>query len=343
MRIAIVDRKTSFSDRWLLYCKGQGIDYKIVDPYRNDIIQQVEDCDALMWHFHQSNYKDMQMAVALLTSVSKSGKKVYPNPDTCWHFDNKVAEKYLLEAVDAPLVRSYVFFTKREAMEWAEKTSFPKVFKLKGGAGACNVKLAHTRDEAVALIQKAFGKGFLQYDWHSTFKEQLIKYKAGKVSVRDVLRPLYYATKRYPTEYAHYRQNEIGYIYFQDFIPGNKYDVRVCIVGNKAFAIRRNCRKNDFRASGSGDIVYDVNQIDTRCVEIAFDLNKKLKCQSVGFDFVFDADENPLIIECSYGFTAKGYDACEGYWTADMKWHAGCGFDFCGWMVEDLISELHHE
>lgn len=75
MRIAIVDRKTSFSDRWLLYCKGQGIDYKIVDPYRNDIIQQVEDCDALMWHFHQSNYKDMQMAVALLTSVSKSGKK----------------------------------------------------------------------------------------------------------------------------------------------------------------------------------------------------------------------------------------------------------------------------
>lgn len=343
MKIAIVNRKNSFSDRWILYCKDHNIDYKIVDPYRNDIIQQVKDCDAFMWHFHQSNFKDMQMAVAVLKSISKSGKKVYPNFDTCWHFDNKVSEKYLFEAVDAPLVPSYVFYTEHEAIEWAENTSYPKVFKLKGGAGASNVKLAHTKEEAIDLIRKAFGKGFPQYDWRGVFKEQMRKYKTKKATLRDLFRPLYYATKRYPTEFSHYHQNEIGYVYFQDFIPNNQYDIRVCIVDNKAFALRRNCRENDFRASGSGDMVYDINQIDIRCVKIAFEVNQRLNCQSIGFDFVFDEQNNPLIIECSYGFTAKCYDACEGYWTSDLKWHIGHGFDFCGWMVEEVIDEIKNE
>lgn len=338
MKIAIVNRQTSFSDRWIPYCEANHIQYKLVDPYRSDIIQQVADCDAFMWHFHQSNYKDMQIAVAVLTSIKKSGKKVYPNPDTCWHFDNKVAEKYLLEAIDAPLVPSYTFYTECEALAWVNSTNFPKVFKLKGGAGASNVKLAHTRKEAITLIKQAFGKGFSQYDWKSQFMEQWRKYKAGKVFLRALLRPLYYALRRYPTEFAHYHQNEIGYVYFQDFLPNNDHDIRICIVDNKAFAIRRNCRENDFRASGSGNIVYDINQIDSRCVEIAFAVNKKLNCQSVGFDFVFDADKNPLIVECGYGFTAKAYDFCEGYWTSDLVFHKGDHFDFCGWMVNGLIN-----
>ena len=34
------------------------------------------------------------------------------------------------------------------------------------------------------------------------------------------------------------------------------------------------------------------------------------------------------------------YDACEGYWTNDMQWHEGTNFDFSGWMIEDLFSEI---
>lgn len=44
-----------------------------------------------------------------------------------------------------------------------------------------------------------------------------------------------------------------GYIYFQDFIPNNNYDTRVKVIGNRCAALRRYNRKNDFRASGSGD------------------------------------------------------------------------------------------
>jgi hypothetical protein len=119
-------------------------------------------------------------------------------------------------------------------------------------------------------------------------------------------------------------------------IPNNKYDIRICVVGNKAFGLKRLIRKNDFRASGSGNIIYKKQEIDERCVQIAFNINEKIKAQSIAFDFVFDANNNPLIVEISYGFVVKVYDPCEGYWDKDLNWHEEA-FNPYGWMV-DLVK-----
>lgn len=340
MKIAIHPHLGGFSDRWIAYCDKNNIEYKIVNAYASNVIQQVEDCDAFMWHFRQGDYRDMQFAKSLILSLETAGIRCFPNSRTCWHFDDKVAQKYLLEAIDAPLVKSYVFYTRKEAVDWAASATFPKVFKLKGGAGATNVQLAHTRTEAEKLIKQCFGKGFSQYRWQDHFKEEKRKFKEGKAGPRDVLRPFYYALKHYPTDFSHYHQNEIGYAYFQDFIPNNSFDIRVCVVGDKAFALKRYTRKGDFRASGSGSIVYDKSQIDERCVQIAFSVNERLDTQSIAYDFVFDPSNNPLIVEISYGYAVAAYDSCEGYWTPDLQWHEGDHFDFCGWMVENLVKQV---
>lgn len=338
MKIAIHHRKGSFSDRWIAYCDEKHIDYTIVNAYANDIIKQVDGCDCFMWHFHHADYRDMQFAKSLILSLEAKGIKCFPNSNTCWHFDDKVAQKYLLESIGAPLVPSYVFYTEKEALEWVSNTTFPKVFKLKGGAGSSNVKLAYTQKEAKRLIKQCFRSGFSQYRWQDRLKDEWYKYKEKKVALRDVIRPLYCAIKRYPTKFSHYHQNEIGYAYFQDFIPDNSYDIRVCVVGKRAFALKRMTRKNDFRASGSGTIIYDKQQIDERCVQNAFEINRKLKTQSIAFDYVFDTNHNPLIVEISYGYAMNAYDYCEGYWSDDMQWYEGTHFDFCGWMVENLLK-----
>ena len=96
-------------------------------------------------------------------------------------------------------------------------------------------------------------------------------------------------------------------------------------------------RKNDFQASGSGMIVYRKEEIDERCVKIAFEVNEKIKSQSIAFDFVFDAGLNPLILEISYGFVVEGYDPCEGYWDKDLTWQEG-SFNPYGWMVDMMIK-----
>jgi len=317
-KIAIHNKKGSFSDRWIEYCEKNNIPYKLVNAYDNDIVEQVKDCTAFMWHHHHANYKDCLFAKQLLYSLQKRGMKVFPNFDTTWHFDDKVGQKYLLEAVGAPLVPSYVFYTKKEALKWIEKTTFPKVFKLRGGAGSANVKLAHTKAEAKKLTRKAFSKGFAQFDRYGNLKERFKKWRIGKDTFLGVCKGVVRLFIK--TEFANMHSNEKGYVYFQDFIPNNTYDIRICVVDNKAFALKRLCRKDDFRASGGGSIIYDKQQIDERCVKIAFEVNDKLHSQSIAYDFVFDTKNNPLIVEISYGYSVAAYDKCEGYWDKDMTW-----------------------
>ena len=54
-------------------------------------------------------------------------------------------------------------------------------------------------------------------------------------------------------------------------------------------------RENDFRASGSGFISYNKEEIDVNCLSIAFDVTNKLDAECLAFDFVFDQNKLPLI------------------------------------------------
>lgn len=339
MKIAITDKKGGFEERWIEYCKKNHIDYKLVNPYDSNIVEQVKDCDAFMWHHSHQDYRSVLFAKQLLFSLEKGGKVVFPNTNSGMLFDDKVGEKYLLESIGAPIVPSYVFYTKKEAFNWISKTSFPKVFKLRGGAGSENVNLAHTARGAKRFVRIAFGKGFAQYSKISNLKERIRKWRLGKTDFKDVLKGV--VRLFYVPAFAKMHAPEKGYVYFQDFIPNNNFDIRIVVVGDKAFAIKRLCRDNDFRASGGGSLVYDKNQIDERCVKIAFETSKKINSQSMAYDFVFDEHNNPLIVEISYCYAVEAYDKCEGYWDREMNWHPGEKFDFCGWMVEEVIKEVN--
>lgn len=335
--IAIHSSQGSFSQRWIEYCQAQNIPYKVVNCYQSDILQQLSDCDALMWHFHQASPKDFLFAKQLLYSVKASGKQVFPDFNTAWHFDDKVGQKYLLEAVGAPLVPSYVFYSKKEALEWADQTSFPKVFKLRGGAGSSNVRMVKTKHDAVKLINKAFGQGFRRYDAWRNLRERFRKWRKGKTDAWDVIKGI--ARLGYPTEFSRIAGRECGYAYFQDFIPDNDHDLKIIVIGDKAFGVRRFVREKDFRASGSGFFSYKKQDLDEQCVRIAFGVSHRIGSQSIGFDFIYDRQKNPLITEISYGFPVWFVDPCEGYWDRDLTWHAG-KFNPQGWMVDLIVKSI---
>lgn len=335
MKIAIHHNPGSFSERWIEYCKNNKIPYKLVNCYDSDIIEHLRDCDALMWHYHHANYKDALFAKQLLFSLEQSGMKVFPNFNTAWHFDDKVGQKYLLEKIGAPIPPSYLFYEKEMALEWAKNTNYPKVFKLRRGAGSANVKLVKNKEQAIKLINTAFGKGFSQFDSIYNLKERIRRFQESKDTITGIMKGI--GRLFIPTGFARMYPHEKGYVYFQDFIPNNNFDIRIIAIGNKAFGIKRLVRNNDFRASGSGDILYKIDNIVEKCVKIAFEVNKKLKSQCIAFDFVLDKQENPLIVEISYGFSVNAYDLCPGYWTNDLKFHKD-KFNPQAWMIEDLVS-----
>lgn len=316
--LAIHNRKGSFSEKWIEYCNRNKVEYKLVDCYRSDIIKQMSGCVGLMWHWSHSDFKAELFARQLTISLEHIGIQVFPNSKTAWHFDDKLGQKYLLEAISAPLIPSYLFFEKTDALAWVANASFPKIFKLRCGAGSENVKLVKNQVEAVRLIKRAFSSGFSSRRRSHMLKERLWHFKHEKnlENFFNISRGI--ARLFIPHQDAKRYREEVNYIYFQDFVPDNDCDIRVVVIGNKAFAIKRMVRSGDFRASGSGKISYDVEDIPTDCIAIALDISGKLQTQSLAFDFVL-LNGVPLIVEISYGFTSAAYLKCPGYWDESMN------------------------
>jgi glutathione synthase/RimK-type ligase-like ATP-grasp enzyme len=322
MKIAINNRKGSFSDRWITYCINNKISYKLVNCYDSDIVTQLSDCDGLMWHWSQDDYKAQNFARQLIVSIEKMGINVFPNSNNCWHFDDKLGQKYLLESIGAPMVPSYAFYDKITAFEWIDKTSFPKVFKLRGGASSVNVKLIKSKQQARKLVRQSFGRGFPFISRYDSLKDRFWRLKRDKDYSSIVHVAKGFARLFIPSEGSTLLPRQKGYVYFQDFIPKNTFDDRIIIIGNRAIAVRRSVRKNDFRASGSGIKSYKPEQFNSKSIRIAFDIANKLRTQSLAFDFIYDSKNNPYVVELSYCYVIGDfYDSCPGYWDSDLNWH----------------------
>ena len=340
MKLAFHYNKFSFCDRWLEYCKKKGINFKLVNCYDSDIVSQLSSCDALFFHWMHFNYREMLFMKQLTFALEKAGKMVFPNLNTCWHFDDKVGQKYLLESIGAPLVPSYVFYDRKAAIDWCKTTNFPKVFKLRSGAGSKNVRLISTKEQALRIVSRMFGSGLSQYNKFGELLERLRLYRLGKIEMTAVFRGL--ARFFILPEFAKMFHSEKGYVYFQDFVEGNDSDTRVVVIGNRAFAIKRLVRAGDFRASGSGHLLYAKSGIDEKCVKLAFGISQKLRAQCLAYDFIFDTAGNPLLVEISYGFAPEPYDNCPGYWDSSLVWHEG-HFIAQNFMIDDLIDEIERK
>lgn len=334
VRLAIHHSARSFSGRWMAYCDEQKIPYRLVNCLDSDIIAQLAAVDALLWHWHHQDSREQLMARHVIMAAEAMGVAVFPNTTTCWHFDDKVAQKYLLEAVGAPLVPTYVFYDLSEALRWIEGAVFPKVFKLRTGAGSLNVRLVRNAQEARTLAQQAFAGGFQPV---ASYRRDGLKRLRAARQKRDLLG----VVKRLPRTLAHIRQlnramgRERGYVYFQDFMADNQCDMRVTVIGNRAFAFTRNVRPGDFRASGSGDIVYDAGRIHPQCVPIAFEVTRQIGAQSLAFDFVLAANQQPMIVEISYCYDPAAVYQCPGHWDDQCQWHPGHM-----WPQEAILTDL---
>ena len=289
-----------------------------------------------MWHWSNYDFKAQIFARHLTTALEKISFPVFPNLNTCWHYDDKVAQKYLFEAIGAPLVPSYVFYNEAAALSWAKTTSYPKVWKLRCGAGSENVCLVRSSDQAIRMIKRSFRRGWQSWSRYYPLNERIYSlfWKKDLESFCAISKGI--ARILIPRRSYLSAPIQKNYAYFQDFIPNNDYDIRVIVIGKRAFALKRIVREGDFRASGSGRIVYDPNQIPLECIHVAFDVTRKINSQCAGYDFIFE-EGGPKIIEVTYAFAMHAYRDCHGYWDEDLQWHDG-NF-ICEWfMIEDFLE-----
>lgn len=327
----------SWNKEWRNYCINKKIEFLKVNCYDNNIIGQLKEKKVthLMWHFSHNSPKDILMARNVLYSAAIMDIKTYPDFNTCWHFDDKVSQKYLLESINAPIACSYAFFDFTTAKNFLnEKASFPIVAKLRRGAGSYNVRLIKNYIAALKYIKRMFNYGIHPSPGYLADVNTKLKV-AG--SLKGILKRVRKAPNFFKVVHAGKKAfpKELGYAYFQEFIPNNVFDYRVKVVGDRCWAFKRRVRDNDFRASGSGMLDFSIKDIPIEMIRIAFDVSQKLKLQSVAFDFVLN-ESKPVILEISYGFGIDKGEA-EGYWNPKLE-RIDQSFDPPSYILETFLK-----
>src|SRR5690606_1014108 len=78
-----------------------------------------------------------------------------------WHFDDKLAETYLLESVNAPIPKSFYYYDGKSLQNAINHNvvSFPIIAKLRNGSGSHNVKMLKKAEELQDYGRKMFTSG----------------------------------------------------------------------------------------------------------------------------------------------------------------------------------------
>ena len=234
-----------------------------------------------------------------------------------------------------------VFWTENSAMFWLQNQSrFPVVAKLKRGSSSSAVYILRNKRDAEKYVRRMFSLQGVSGEFGGAKRSlgRILRVFARN-SVLRLPRPLLYPLLQKRPRLGEVWPNERGYAYFQEFLPRNDFDTRVTVIGNRAFAFRRYNRDNDFRASGSGKIDYDINEINMDMIQISHKISLQNNFQSMAYDFLIDSDGKPSIVEMSYGYQSKAVFNCLGHWDRELNWIDGHVLPEAA-HVEDYITEI---
>lgn len=296
----------------------------MIDPNSATLLEDLKSCTHLVFRHTQGDTDPKIYDVIFNIATKVYNIKCLPDYSTFWPYEDKTKEYYLLKSNGFPVVESRIFWNAGPALEYLRKADFPIIAKLPKGAGSTNVIKVSSSAEGIRIIKQVFRRGVKSGGLDSNTnltsirKKGLVGYSKRKLRKFLISLGLLTDHSRYPEW-----QIQKDALLFQRFLPGNTFDTRVTVIGKRALAFRRFVRENDFRASGSGKLSFETDKIDTRCVQIAFSVVKKLNFSTMAFDFIYDEKNNPWINEISYSFVDRFVGLCQGYWDDNLVWHEG--------------------
>lgn len=184
------------------------------------------------------------------------------------------------------------------------------VYKTIDGAGSFGVSLPKSDNELRQFIKK-----------NTLLREQPLRlwhYIKQKLK-------LFIWRKRYIKEKEQYFRPGIPLV-SQKLIPNLKFDYKVLVFHDLFFVLKRNVRKNDFRASGSG-LFEKVAQVPSQVLDLANRYCKELDSPCLSIDVAFDGSEAFCIeFQCCHFGPITYLDAdvvhyrTKDTWTSNI-WH----------------------
>lgn len=318
------NRLCSYSEKFKEILIKNNIPFILIDPNSDSLLDEIKGCSHLLFRHSQGDTDIIIYDIIFNIANNIFHIKCFPNFETFWQYENKIKEYYLLKSNGFPIIDSHIFWNYDKADTFLKDTQFPIIAKLPKGAASSNVVIVNSVKDGKKIINQIFNKGVKNRGLNSrsnlTSLPKAGIYKFGRALLKSNLIKL--GILKNKAEYPEW-QIQKDTILFQKYLPNNPFDTRVTVIGNRALAFRRYVRKNDFRASGSGNFSTDPDIIDTRCLEIAFSISKKLNFKTMAYDFIYDEDRIPFISEISYCFVDWIVQSCPGFWDEKLSWHSG--------------------
>lgn len=224
---------------------------------------------------------------------------------------NKVFEELyrtLLQDDRLKTVKSYIIYSPNDIKYLRNKIVYPIVIKTSQGAGSSGVAIANSE---LDLIKKIYRMGKVKYssmNWN-WYKE--VHFLIGTLK-RKIL-----------------KQNKIiktpqrEKIVLQTFISGLNCDYKVLVFGSKYYLLRREIRKNDFRASGSGKMFFPENLTmeEEKVLELAKTAYEEINQPLLSIDIAYDGKECHMIEFQCISFGPYTLQKSKWYFTKNSgKW-----------------------
>jgi len=323
-KVAIADFGFGFVGRWKEILREQNHDFLEVDFFSNDLLVDLEKSrvEVFLTHIPMDNEAIKKFAISIIKSIEIMGIKAFPSSADVLHFDDKVAQKYIFDALKIPSPKTDVFFDSGVARRSLKHGVYPMVFKLRSGAGSVNVKKIRSYNESRRLISTMFSGGMRSTHAMLSDMQHKVRLHKRNKSVLDVISRLPRIFEIWARNFFRV-QKERDYFYCQEMLADNLFDIRVTVVGEKAFVFRRWNRDDDFRASGSGYIDYEYHELFPKCIGLAFEASRKLGAVCMAYDYLLDTTGEPVCIEMSFGFQSEAVYKCGGFWNTKIEWHEG--------------------
>lgn len=214
------------------FCENNDFPYGLIDIHRSDFIEQAAQYDIIVWHTMSDVASQVEAETKITVLEKHMGKMCLPSVDEIWFYEDKVRQAYLFSLKNLPVAKTFVSNDYEESMQFLSECKYPLVSKIATGSSSMGVKMIKRPGQAKRLCKKVFGTGATTFWTYSKQKD---------------------------------------YVYFQEFLPGVEFDLRIICIGDYFLGYYRKAPKGDFRASGGGIVVKE--SIPTEALQLA----KKVK------------------------------------------------------------------
>lgn len=248
--------------RWTKYCRfceHNALPFALYDIHAHDWLNQARRFDVIVgiWSCELHSLEEMREKFWLLEN--QLHKATFPCSADAFLYENKRLESYIASIHHIPFARTFITHERQEALSLVDQLPYPVLSKMVPASASVGLELVRSPRHARAIIERVFSP-------------------AGR-----------------KTQYPYARQK--NYVYFQEFIPNDGYDIRAIVVGNWVFGYYRKVLPGDFRASGMN--LVEKRDLPKPAMVLALELAAAVNSPMLVVDMLHGVDGQFQIIEYS--------------------------------------------